>query len=191
MCPHPTLLLIKMPQSTSISNRCAFSDQGINRTGGSISRRNGFGDLWLGRAGIVLQNGVASGKGDIINQRDILRRLAEMQYTRNDIELRRATYRVRGEVIDIFPAESEQEALRIELFDDEVERLSLFDPLTGEIIRRLARYTVYPKSHYVTPREQLLSAVEAIKIELIERLKQLRSLNKLVEAQRLGATDAV
>ena len=124
-------------------------------------------------------------KGDIINQRDILRRLAEMQYMRNDTELRRATYRVRGEVIDIFPAESEQEALRVELFDDEVERLSLFDPLTGEIIRRLARYTVYPKSHYVTPREQLLSAVEAIRIELIERLQQLRSLNKLVEAQRL------
>ena len=124
-------------------------------------------------------------KGDIINQRTILRRLAEMQYTRNDTELRRATYRVRGEVIDIFPAESEQEALRVELFDDEVERLSLFDPLTGEIIRRLARYTVYPKSHYVTPREQLLSAVEAIKIELKERLKQLHSLNKLVEAQRL------
>ena len=124
-------------------------------------------------------------KGDMINQRAILRRLAEMQYTRNDTELRRATYRVRGEVIDIFPAESEQEALRVELFDDEVERLSLFDPLTGEIIRRLARYTVYPKSHYVTPREQLLSAVDAIKIELKERLKQLRSLNKLVEAQRL------
>ncbi|MDD1632825.1 MAG: excinuclease ABC subunit UvrB, partial [Methylococcaceae bacterium] len=124
-------------------------------------------------------------KGDLINQRTILRRLAEMQYTRNDLELRRATYRVRGEVIDIFPAESEQEALRVELFDDEVERLSLFDPLTGEIIRRLARYTVYPKSHYVTPREQLLSAVEAIKIELKERLKQLHSLNKLVEAQRL------
>jgi len=124
-------------------------------------------------------------KGDLINQRAILRRLAEMQYTRNDTELRRATYRVRGEVIDIFPAESEQEALRVELFDDEVERLSLFDPLTGEIIRRLARYTVYPKSHYVTPREQLLSAVDAIKIELKERLKQLHSLNKLVEAQRL------
>ena len=124
-------------------------------------------------------------KGDIINQRAILRRLAEMQYTRNDTELRRATYRVRGEVIDIFPAESEQEALRVELFDDEVERLSLFDPLTGEILRRLARYTVYPKSHYVTPREQLLSAVDAIKIELKDRLKQLHSLNKLVEAQRL------
>jgi excinuclease ABC subunit B len=124
-------------------------------------------------------------KGDLINQRAILRRLAEMQYTRNDVELRRATYRVRGEVIDIFPAESDSAALRVELFDDEVERLSLFDPLTGEILRRLARYTVYPKSHYVTPREQLLSAVESIKIELKERLKQLRSLNKLVEAQRL------
>ncbi|TAN65671.1 MAG: excinuclease ABC subunit UvrB [Methylobacter sp.] len=124
-------------------------------------------------------------KGDMINQRDILRRLAEMQYTRNDIDLRRATYRVRGEVIDVFPAESDSEALRIELFDDEVERLSLFDPLTGEIIRRLARYTIYPKSHYVTPREQLLEAVEAIKVELKARLEQLRSLDKLVEAQRL------
>jgi excinuclease ABC subunit B len=124
-------------------------------------------------------------KGDMINQRDILRRLAEMQYTRNDVELRRATYRVRGEVIDVFPAESDSEALRIELFDDEVERLSLFDPLTGEVLKRLARYTIYPKSHYVTPREQLLTAVEAIKVELKERLEQLRSLNKLVEAQRL------
>ena len=124
-------------------------------------------------------------KGDMINQRDIVRRLAEMQYTRNDLELRRATYRVRGEVIDIFPAESDSEALRVELFDDEVERLSLFDPLTGEILSRVARYTVYPKSHYVTPREQLLAAVESIKIELKERLKQLMALNKLVEAQRL------
>jgi excinuclease ABC subunit B len=124
-------------------------------------------------------------KGDMINQRDILRRLAEMQYTRNDIDLRRATYRVRGEVIDVFPAESDSEALRVELFDDEVERLSLFDPLTGEITRRLARFTVYPKSHYVTPREQLLEAVEKIKIELKERLEQLRSQDKLVEAQRL------
>ncbi len=124
-------------------------------------------------------------KGDLISQRDIVRRLAEMQYTRNDIELRRATYRVRGEVIDIFPAESEQEALRVELFDDEVERLSIFDPLTGEIINRIARYTVYPKNHYVTPREQLLSAVDLIKIELKERLAFLYSANKLVEAQRL------
>jgi len=124
-------------------------------------------------------------RGDIIKQRDLLRRLASMQYTRNDIELRRATYRVRGDVIDVFPAESEEAALRIELFDDEIERLSLFDPLTGEILHRVARYTVYPKSHYVAPREKLLEAVEKIKIELKERLEQLRSMNKLVEAQRL------
>ncbi len=124
-------------------------------------------------------------RGDMIKQRDILRRLAEMQYTRNDTELRRGTYRVRGEVIDVFPAESEEEALRIELFDDEVERLSLFDPLTGAILQRIVRYTVYPKSHYVTPREQLLDAVEKIKIELKERLETLRNSHKLVEAQRL------
>lgn len=124
-------------------------------------------------------------RGDIIDQRSIIRRLAEMQYTRNDTELRRATYRVRGEVIDVFPAESDQEALRIELFDDEVERLSLFDPLTGEILNRISRYTIYPKTHYVTPREKLLAAVEQIKVELKDRLQQLRSLNKLVEAQRL------
>ncbi len=124
-------------------------------------------------------------KGDLLSQRDIVRRLAEMQYTRNDIELRRATYRVRGDVIDIYPAESEKEALRIELFDDEVERMSLFDPLTGEVISRIVRYTVYPKSHYVTPREQLLAAVEKIKVELKERLNYLYTANKLVEAQRL------
>ncbi len=124
-------------------------------------------------------------RGDLIDQRSIVRRLAEMQYTRNDTELRRATYRVRGEVIDVFPAESDQEALRIELFDDEVERLSLFDPLTGEILSRIARFTLYPKTHYVTPREKLLTAVEQIKMELKDRLQQLRSLNKLVEAQRL------
>jgi len=124
-------------------------------------------------------------KGDLLEQRTLLRRLAEMQYTRNDVELRRATYRVRGEVIDIFPAESDSEALRVELFDNEVERLSLFDPLTGEIISRIARYTVYPKTHYVTPREQLLAAVEAIKAELKDRVAQLEAANKLVEAQRL------
>ena len=124
-------------------------------------------------------------KGDMIDQRSIIRRLAEMQYTRNDVDLRRATYRVRGDVIDVYPAESDSEALRIELFDDEVERLSLFDPLTGEILRHVARYTVYPKNHYVTPRDQLLDAVDKIKIELKERLQQLHSMNKLVEAQRL------
>ena len=124
-------------------------------------------------------------RGDIIKQRDVLRRLAEMQYTRNDTELRRATYRVRGEVIDVFPAESEQFALRIELFDDEIERLSMFDPLTGEVISRVARFTLYPKTHYVTPRDQLLNAVEKIKLELGQRLTELRDANKLVEAQRL------
>ncbi len=124
-------------------------------------------------------------KGDMVKQRDLLRRLAEMQYSRNDIDLKRATYRVRGGVIDVFPAESDEKALRIELFDDEVERLSLFDPLTGEVTQRLARYTIYPKTHYVTPREKLLAAVEEIKVELVDRLEQLRSNNKLVEAQRL------
>ena len=124
-------------------------------------------------------------RGDMINQRTLLRRLAELQYTRNDTELRRATYRVRGDVIDIYPAESEKEALRIELFDDEIERMSLFDPLTGEILSRIARYTVYPKTHYVTPREKILEAIEAIKSDLKIRLDELRDQHKLVEAQRL------
>jgi len=124
-------------------------------------------------------------RGDLIDQRKLLRRLVELQYTRNDVELRRATYRVRGDVVDIFPAESEKEALRVELFDDEIERLSLFDPLTGEILNRVARYTVFPKSHYVTPREKLLKAVDKIKVELKSRLEDLRNKNKLVEAQRL------
>ncbi len=124
-------------------------------------------------------------QGDVINQRDVLRRLAELQYTRNDIELSRGTYRVRGEVIDIFPAESERDAVRIELFDDEVEQISYFDPLTGEILQRLNRITIYPKTHYVTPRENLLKAIDAIKIEMADRLKELTDQNKLVEAQRL------
>ncbi|NIP72269.1 MAG: excinuclease ABC subunit UvrB [Gammaproteobacteria bacterium] len=124
-------------------------------------------------------------RGDQIDQRQILRRLAELQYTRNDIELRRGTYRVRGEVIDIHPAESEREAVRVELFDDEIESLSFFDPLTGEVLRRVPRLTIYPKTHYVTPRQTLLDAVEEIKIELKQRLEELRSANKLVEAQRL------
>ena len=124
-------------------------------------------------------------KGDIVDQRTILRRLAELQYKRNDVELHRATYRVRGDVIDIYPADSDSEAIRIELFDEEVESLSYFDPLTGEVLRRVPRVSIYPKSHYVTPREKLLDAVEKIKVELKERLAQLYSLNKLVEAQRL------
>ena len=124
-------------------------------------------------------------RGDLLSQRTIIKRLAELQYTRNETELRRATFRVRGDVIDIYPAESEKEALRIELLDDEIERMSLFDPLTGEILARIARYTVYPKSHYVTPREKILDAVEAIKVDLRLRLEELRQGNKLVEAQRL------
>ena len=124
-------------------------------------------------------------RGDMISQRQMLMRLAELQYTRNETELRRGTFRVRGDVIDIHPAESEKEALRVELFDDEIERLSLFDPLTGEVLSRIARYTVYPKTHYVTPREKIVAAVEEIKVELKERLEQLYSMNKLVEAQRL------
>ena len=124
-------------------------------------------------------------QGDMVDQRKILRRLAEMQYNRNDVELQRATYRVRGEVIDVFPAESEREALRIELFDDEIEALAWFDPLTGEVIRKVPRATIHPKTHYVTNRQTLLDAVEAIKIELKQRLEQLYEANKLVEAQRL------
>lgn len=124
-------------------------------------------------------------RGEEIDQRSLLRQLAELQYTRNDIELHRGTYRVRGDVIDVFPAESEREALRIELFDDEVEQLSYFDPLTGEVLHKVPRATIYPKTHYVTPRETLLKAIDRIKEELAERLSILRENNKLVEAQRL------
>ena len=123
--------------------------------------------------------------GDIINQRDILRRLAELQYTRNDVAFARATYRVRGDVIDIFPAESDRLALRVELFDEEIERISQFDPLTGQVERTLARVTVYPKTHYATPRDKILAAVEKIKIELKDRSSQLKDNNKLVEEQRI------
>ncbi len=124
-------------------------------------------------------------RGERIDQRELIRRLTEMQYTRNDTELRRGTYRVRGEVIDIHPAESEMEALRIELFDGEIERITQFDPLTGETRRSLQRYTIYPKSHYVTTRRTTLEAIEAIKAELPPRLEQFYAENKLVEAQRL------
>ncbi|MFV2032176.1 MAG: excinuclease ABC subunit UvrB [Gammaproteobacteria bacterium] len=123
--------------------------------------------------------------GDEIDQRSILRRLAELQYRRNDIDLKRGTYRVRGEVIDIHPADSEREAVRIELFDTEVDKISLFDPLTGEINRSVKRTTIYPKTHYATPRETILGSLEAIKQELRERLEVLNRNNKLVEAQRL------
>ena len=124
-------------------------------------------------------------RGDRIDQRELLRRLTELQYERGDYELRRGTYRVRGEVIDVFPAENEIEAVRIELFDGEIENLSLFDPLTGAALRRVPRFTIYPGSHYVTTRRTVLEAVETIKAELKERLEQLYKANKLVEAQRL------
>ena len=124
-------------------------------------------------------------RGDRIDQRTILRRLAEMQYTRNEIELSQGTYRVRGDIIDVFPAESEREAVRLELFDDEIESLAFFDPLTGEVTRRVRRLTIFPKTHYVTPRERLLAACDDIKVELKSRLELLRKNNKLLEAQRL------
>ncbi len=124
-------------------------------------------------------------RGERIEQRELIRRLTEMQYARNEFELHRGAFRVRGEVIDVHPAESDVEALRIELFDGEIESLALFDPLTGEILRRIQRYTIYPKTHYVTTRRTVLEAVEAIKLELRERLEQLYAQNKLVEAQRL------
>ena len=124
-------------------------------------------------------------RGDLVDQRYILRRLAELQYTRNDIELRRGCYRVRGDVIDIHPADSEREAVRVELFDEEIEGLSYFDPLTGEVLRKAARLTVYPKTHYATPRDTIVKAIDQIRIELRERLRELRDSNKLVEAQRL------
>lgn len=125
-------------------------------------------------------------QGMLIDQRSILRRLSELQYVRNDQAFARGTFRVRGEVIDIFPAEADDEALRVELFDDEVERLSLFDPLTGQLLRTVPRFTVYPKTHYVTPRERILQAMEAIRAELAMRRQSLLASNKLLEEQRLA-----
>lgn len=125
-------------------------------------------------------------QGDTMGQRDILKRLSELQYTRNDLELQRGTFRARGEVIDIFPADSDRYGIRVELFDDEIERLSEFDPLTGQIVKRIARTTVYPKTHYVTPREKILEATESIKEELRERKQYLLDNNKLIEAQRIN-----
>jgi len=124
-------------------------------------------------------------RGEIVDQRDILRQLAALQYTRNDVDFRRGTYRVRGDVIDIFPADSERDAVRIELYDQEVEQISWFDPLTGAVESKVPRVTIFPKSHYVTPREVMLDAVVHIEKELDDRLKQLKANNKLVEAQRL------
>ncbi|CAA0096981.1 UvrABC system protein B [BD1-7 clade bacterium] len=124
-------------------------------------------------------------RGDQIDQREILRRLAELQYTRNDQDFYRGTYRARGDVIDVYPADSDFEAIRIELFDDEIEQLAVFDPLTGHVIRKVPRFTIYPKTHYVAPRETLLKAIDSVEEELRERLDYLRKNDKLVEAQRL------
>ncbi len=146
----------------------------------SVSAIYGLGDP-ESYLGMVLHLDV----GHRIDQRFLLRRLAELQYTRNDLELRRGCYRVRGEVIDVYPAESDRDAVRVELFDEEIESLSTFDPLTGEVIQRMPRLTIYPKSHYVTPRDRILKAVDTIREELGPRLDQLESLNKLVERQRL------
>ena len=124
-------------------------------------------------------------RGERLDQRQLLRRLADMQYTRNELDLTQGTFRVRGDVVDIFPAESEREAVRVEFFDEEVDQLAYFDPLTGEILRKVPRLTVFPSTHYVTPRERILGAIEEIKEELKARLAELRAKDKLLEAQRL------
>ncbi len=147
---------------------------------GTVSAIYGLGD-----PSSFLKMTLTLEKGAEIDQRHILRRLAEMQYSRNDFELRRGTYRVRGELIDIFPGDSDEEAVRVELFDDEIERISRFDPLTGELRESLDELTIFPKTHYVTPRQVVLDAAEAIKIELAERLEQLKGAGKLLEVQRL------
>ena len=139
----------------------------------------------LGDPEDYLQMRLILARGERTDQRKLMRHLSDLQYTRGDMELRRGTYRVRGDVIDVFPAESDTEALRIELFDGEVEQLSIFDPLTGEVRRKVPRYVVYPKTHYATTRESVLNAIETIKVELQDRLEQLYASNKLLEAQRL------
>ncbi|MGJ3499711.1 Excinuclease ABC subunit B [Piscirickettsia salmonis] len=139
----------------------------------------------LGDPRMYLQMMLHLSLGEKIDQRRILRRLAELQYTRNDMAFERGHYRVRGDVIDVYPADSDKEAIRIELFDDEVDKITLFDPLTGEILRKVPRATIYPKSHYVTSRDRILEMIDQVKAELKERLENLRSNDKLVEAQRL------
>lgn len=124
-------------------------------------------------------------EGEQVDQRDLVKRLTELQYKRNDMSLERGTYRVRGEIIDVFPAEADEEAVRIELFDDEIERLSYFDPLTGTVNRKVPRLTIYPKTHYVTPRNRIVGAMDSIKEEMRERVKYFQSVGKLIEAQRI------
>jgi excinuclease ABC subunit B len=139
----------------------------------------------LGDPAAYLEMVLHLSRGDRMDQRKMLRRLADMQYTRNELDLTQGTYRVRGDVIDIFPAESEREALRVELFDDEIESLVLFDPLTGEVKRKVPRFTVFPSTHYVTPKDRLVRAVDEIRDELHGRLEYLKTAGKLLEAQRL------
>ena len=146
----------------------------------SVSAIYGLGDPHA-----YLQMVVHLDQGDQLNQRRLLRRLAEIQYRRNDIELHRGSYRVRGDVVDIFPAESDRNAIRVEFFDDEIEALTWFDPLTGKVLSKLPRITIHPKTHYVSERQVLLNAIEQIKQELKVRLRELKALDKLVEAQRL------
>ena len=125
------------------------------------------------------------GEGAKFTQRDLIKKLIQLQYTRNEISFERSSFRVRGDIIDVFPAESDKNAIRITLFDDEIENISTFDPLTGKIIQKYPRLTIYPKSHYVTPKEKLIKTIDLIKDELRDRLNYLRDKNKLVEAQRL------
>src|SRR5690606_6121128 len=139
----------------------------------------------LGDPAAYLQMVLHLKRGDRLDQRALLRRLAEMQYVRNDVDFTQGTYRVRGDVIDIFPAESERDAIRVELFDEEIEQLTRFDPLTGESRGRIPRFTVYPGTHYVTPRDRLVTALDQIRDDLRIRLQELYEANKLVEAQRL------
>jgi excinuclease ABC subunit B len=139
----------------------------------------------LGDPGSYLKMVLHLDRGDRVDQRYILVRLAELQYNRNDMVFQRGSYRVRGDVIDVFPAESEKEAVRIELFDDVIENISVFDPLTGEVVNRVPRFTIFPKTHYVTPRERIIAVLDDIKDELADRLAYLKEHNKLVEAQRL------
>jgi excinuclease ABC subunit B len=139
----------------------------------------------LGDPEAYLQMVLHLARGDRMDQRQLLRRLADMQYTRNEMDLSQGTFRVRGDVVDIFPAESDREAVRVQFFDEDIESLAWFDPLTGEVLRRVPRLTVFPSTHYVTPRERLVAAIDEIKDELRGRLEELRSLGKLLEAQRL------
>ena len=178
---HRKRLLGKRPHRTNALIR----HQGPAPAARCDHYRLSIGHLRSGRSAVLSANGTALRRGDRLAQRDVLRRLTELQYERNDVAFQRGTYRVRGDVIDVFPAESEKEAVRIGLFDDEIEEISIFDPLTGEVLNKVPRYTIFPKSHYVTPRERVVRVLDEIKEEMVERVQELTAANKLVEAQRL------